>query len=82
MITRRTARALSLVGLCSFCFVSGCGHYYRVTDPTTEKDYYTTKVEYESGSVRFEDASGKDVMLNNAEVQSVSKSEYKKGRRK
>ena len=36
--------------------VAGCTNYYRVTDPTTGKAYYTTKVDADkSGAVKIKD---------------------------
>ena len=63
--------------------VGGCGPtYYRVTDPTTHRAYYTTEVRDKgAGSVQLRDAgTGKSVTLQNSEVQKVSKEEYDAGR--
>lgn len=62
---------------------SGCGPtYYKVTDPTTGKAYYTTELKkHEHGSATLKDAkSGAEVSLQNVEIQKVSKEEYDVGR--
>lgn len=59
--------------------VTGCGSYYKVTDPSSSKVYYTTKIDKErSGTIEFEDAnSGSKVTLQNSEITEVSKEEFK-----
>lgn len=59
--------------------ITGCGSYYKVTDPNSSKVYYTTKIDKErSGSIEFEDAnSGSKVTLQNSEITEVSKEEFK-----
>lgn len=59
--------------------LSACGGYYRVTDPTSDKVYYTQKVKAEkSGAVMFKDAkTDSDVTLQNSEVEKISKDEFK-----
>jgi hypothetical protein len=38
--------------------IIGCAtHYYQITDPATEKNYYTERVERKKGSVTFKDAN-------------------------
>src|SRR5688500_4733115 len=63
--------------------VGGCGPtYYRVTDPTTSRAYYTTELKNkDGGSVQLRDAnSGRTVTLQNSEVQKVTREEYESGR--
>jgi hypothetical protein len=63
--------------------VGGCGSsYYRVTDPSTGKEYYTTKVNQRSGgAVTLRDAAtGDDVTLQNSNVTKVSKEVYETNR--
>lgn len=60
----------------------GCTSYYRVTDPTTGRDYYTTKLKQRSsGSVTLKDArTGNQVSLQNSEVRKIGKKEFKAGK--
>jgi hypothetical protein len=62
--------------------VVGCTTYYRVTDPTTGRSYYTTRLdEQRSGSVQLKDArTGYMVTVQNSEVKKISKEEYDQGR--
>ena len=68
--------AVAAIGL-----LSGCSNYYRIKDPTTDKDYYTTKYsQSRDGSVSFEDdRTGAEVTLQNSEIQEVEKDVYKAG---
>jgi hypothetical protein len=80
-----TMKRTSLV-LAAACFagiVAGCGPtYYRVTDPTTGRAYYTTELEKQkSGSVRIRDAgTGNTVTLQNSEVEKVNKEAFETGK--
>jgi hypothetical protein len=61
--------------------VAGCA-YYRVTDPSSGRVYYTEKVERQRGgtTIMFKDAkSGAEVTLPASEVLEISSDEYKKG---
>ena len=60
---------------------TGCTTYYRVTDPTSHKDYYTTETKHVGSAVTFKDGrTGADVTLQNSEIQTISKEEYDAGR--
>jgi hypothetical protein len=58
-----------LVSLLLFV-VAGCTSYYKVTDPGTDKVYYTNEVKYKgSGAVELKDAkSGARVVLPSSEI--------------
>ena len=58
----------------------GCA-YYRVTDPTTDKIYYTRHLQESSaGSVKFQEAeTDKTVILDTAEIEQISEDEYNVG---
>ena len=60
-------------------FLVACGGYWMVTDPTTQKVYYTeTLTESRSGGLRFIDAkTGNEVTLQNTEVKEITKEEFK-----
>jgi uncharacterized protein YceK len=74
-----------MITLCSLCLalsLSGCTSYYRVTDPTSGKNYYTTEVKDagRSGAVKVKDAkTGSMVTLQSSEVREISEEEYKAG---
>jgi hypothetical protein len=60
-------------------WVGGCGPtYYKVTDPTTGREYYTTELKkHEHGSATIKDArTGAEVSLQNTEIKQVTKEEY------
>ena len=72
--------ALMLGGLTML--VAGCTNYYRVTDPTTGKAYYTTKVDDagKGGAIKIKDEkTGSMVTLQSSEVKEISEDEYKAG---
>lgn len=60
-------------------FLTACGgSYYKVTDPATDKVYYTKEVKQEKGgAVKLTDANtGSMVTLQNSEVSEINKEEY------
>ncbi|MHC4156184.1 MAG: hypothetical protein ACYST6_14875 [Planctomycetota bacterium] len=61
--------------------VAGCTSYYKVTDPATDKVYYTNKISYKgSGAVELKDAqTGAKVVLPSSEVQQIEKDEFTHG---
>ena len=70
--------ALTAGMLAMIAGLSGCTTYYRITDPSTEKSYFTTKYEKEDGAIEFTDAkSGSMVNIQNAEISEISGDEYK-----
>jgi hypothetical protein len=68
--------------LAAFALVMGLGgcapSYYKVTDPTTGKVYYTSSLEHKSsGAATLVDAkTGNKVSLQSSEIAKVSKSEF------
>ena len=80
MHIRKIVAAAACAALMS---AGGCGPtYYKVTDPTTGKDYYTTELKkHQHGSATLKDAkSGAEVSLQNVEVRKIKKEEYDVGR--
>ena len=77
-MTTRTMAALCLALVC----IGGCTTYYKVTDPTTGKEYYTTELQRQnSGAATLKDArTGNTVNLQNSEIAKVSKHQYESGR--
>ncbi len=65
------------------CLVVGCSsHYYRVTDPSSGKNYFTKKVDEagRTGAVKFKDQrTGGHVTLQSSEVKEISEGEYDAG---
>lgn len=62
--------------------VGGCTSYYRVSDPSSGKAYYTTKVDEagKAGAVKFKDEkSGSTVTLQSSEVKEISSDEFNAG---
>lgn len=59
--------------------ITGCGGYYKVTDPTSKNSYYTEDYDtMKSGAIKFKDArTGSDVILQSSEVKEVTKDEFK-----
>jgi len=82
MHRRRTEMKRYLAALMMAVFIMlagvGCGGYYQVTDPTSGRTYYTTKVKEKDGRIEFKDAaSGSTVRLHSSEVKKLSEDEYK-----
>ena len=66
--------------LCGVTLIAaGCTTYYKVSDPSSGRAYYTTKVkEGMGGSVKFKDEkSGSMVTLQSSEVKEISADEFK-----
>jgi hypothetical protein len=70
-------RPILLVTVASLALAAGggCTSYYRVTDPTTNRVYYTSNLDRRgSGAVRLRDArTGGEVALQNSQVEKISK---------
>ena len=61
--------------------VIGCTTYYRVTDPTTNKVYYTTDLKQDGGATSLKDArTGDSVTVQNVEVRKISKEDFEAGK--
>ena len=75
----KTTRLAIGVACCLAFLLAGCASYYKVTDPTSGKNYYSESVKEKSdGSVRFKDANtGANVTLQSSEVHEISKDEFK-----
>jgi hypothetical protein len=74
------ARCLAVLSLPLIC--ASCTSYYKVTDPTTGKTYYTTQMDNRGGgAVTLKDSrTGQKVTVQNSEVKKVNKEEYDQGR--
>jgi hypothetical protein len=62
--------------------LSGCASYYKVTDPSTNKVYYTTDLKRnDGGSTTLKDErTGDMVTVQNSDVQKVNKEEFEAGK--
>lgn len=75
---RCTMYTLILAGVLA---LAGCTTHYRVSDPSSGKTYYTTKVkQLSSGATEFkDDKTGSKVTIQNSEITKVSKEAYHEG---
>lgn len=72
-------RSTVLVALTSVSLLTGCTSYYKVTDPTSGKTYYTTEIrEAKKGGTQLTDARTKaKVTIQNSEITKISQSDFK-----
>jgi hypothetical protein len=83
----RTAnRTLCRVGsvaalLLVLVLITGCSSYYKVSDVSTGKVYYTTDIDHRNGgAVEFKDAKTKsNITLQSSEVQKIDKDQFTVG---
>jgi hypothetical protein len=79
MRSRKFARS----GACllMLLFAAGCTTYYRVTDQSSRRSYYTTDIDRtESGAVRFYDEKSRaSVTLQSSEIVEISKETFNSG---
>jgi hypothetical protein len=63
-------------------FLFGCANYYRVTNPSTGKTYYTADLDRKGdGVLHFTDArTGEKVILPSSEVREITKEEFQSKR--
>jgi hypothetical protein len=62
-------------------FAAGCTTYYRVTDQSTRRGYYTTDIDRtDSGAVRFYDEKSRaNVTLQSSEIIEISREAFDSG---
>ena len=74
-------KALTAVVLAALC-AGGCTQYYKVHDPTTGKNYYTTELkEKGNGTATLKDArTGNKVTIQNSEIDKLTKEEFEAGK--
>ena len=77
---KKTLINIAVVALIAV-ILTGCTTYYKVNDPVSGETYYTTEVKTRSsGAVYLKDVkSGKEVTIQNSEVQTISQEEYNVG---
>lgn len=63
-------------------FLFGCTNYYRITNPSTGKAYYTSELDKKGdGVLEFTDArTGEKVTLPGSEVREITKEEFQTNR--
>ena len=75
------SRFLRFSALLVVLLVSGCTSYYRITDQSTRRTYFTTDYERtSSGAVQFYDEKSRaDVTLQSSEIVEISRDEFDSG---
>jgi len=75
---KRTAFLVVLGAL----LIGGCTSYYKVTDPTTGKMYYTTSLrQMDNGAAELKDATtGDTITIQNSQVAKISKEQFEAGK--
>ena len=69
-------RATALIVLIALG-LGGCTTYYKVTDLTTQKQYYSTDVRQDHGATTLKDGrTGSQVTIQNSEVKTITQEEY------
>jgi len=61
--------------------LAGCASYYKVSDPSSGRTFYTEKIDRPKGqtTIMFKDTkSGAEITLPSSEVLEISSDEYKK----
>lgn len=73
--------AQSCACLLMLLFAAGCTTYYRVTDQSTRRAYYTTGIDRTgSGAVRFYDEKSRaSVTLQSSEIVEISREAFDSG---
>jgi len=73
---------LPLIAVAAMTSLAGCANYYRVTDPSSGKVYYTRDINHrDGGAISLKDAAtGDQVTLQNSQVSKVSKEEFETNR--
>jgi hypothetical protein len=64
------------------CLTVGCSSYYRVTDPSSGRTYYSKKVDEagKAGAIKFKDErTGSHVTLQSSDVREISADDFKAG---
>ena len=74
-------KAITAVVVAGLLCAVGCTNYYKVTDPTSGKSYYTTELSQKGNGVcTLKDATtGNKVTIQNSEIDKLTKDEYEAG---
>jgi hypothetical protein len=67
-----------------FVFAAGCTTYYRISDQTSGRVYYTTDYDRaDGGAVIFDDAKSRSkVTLQSSEIREISRADFEAGKNK
>jgi hypothetical protein len=78
---RFTRFAQSCACLLILLFAAGCTTYYRITDQSSRRAYYTTDFDRtESGAVQFHDVKSRaNVTLQSSEIIEISREAFDSG---
>jgi len=73
--------AQTCAGVLMLLFAAGCTTYYRVTDQSSHRTYYTTDIDRtDSGAVQFYDAKSRaNVTLQSSEIVKISRDAFETG---
>jgi hypothetical protein len=76
----RAARLTASTALLAIVLATaGCTTYYRVTDPSSGRTYYTDDIKRSGSAVMFKDVkSGSEVTLQASEVKEISSEDFQK----
>ena len=77
------SRFISFWALLVVLLASGCTSYYRITDQSTRRAYFTTGYDTtSSGAVQFYDQKSRaDVTLQSSEIIEITKDDFESGLR-
>jgi hypothetical protein len=57
--------------------LAACAHYFKVTDPSNGKVFYTEDIDRKGSAVEFKDAeTGGSITLQNSEILQIDKQAY------
>jgi hypothetical protein len=75
MITRSISTCLAVLMI---SLLSACTHYYKVSDPSGDREYYTKSVDAtRNGTIKLKDAkTGTLVTLQSSDVKEISEAEF------
>jgi hypothetical protein len=60
--------------------LGACAHYFKVTDPSNGKVFYTEDIDRKGSAVEFKDAqTGGTITLQNSEITQIDKQAYETG---
>jgi hypothetical protein len=71
-----------LASVAGMILLGGCTSYYKVTDPTTGRVFYTSELQHkDSGAAQLKDArTGSKVSLQNSMVETITKEQFETGK--
>jgi hypothetical protein len=74
------SRVRTLVAVLLTVSLTGCAHYFKVTDPASGKVYYTKDIDRKGSAVEFkDDQTGSNLTLQNSQILQIDKQAYETG---